>query len=601
MRSLLFIVLVAFVFAPLTAQAKVIIPDLKTAQTAYKNKNYDLAFQHWEALKSYDEPKAYLGLGKLYARGLGVQKDEKKALLYFMKAAEQANKQAQYEIARAYEKGRGVNQDIDKAQQWYAISAAQGYQQAQESLSRLNSDYMPNTQPKEKIKSNTKITGSVRTQFVTENNLDLTDRDSNSNALITQGQIRATYTPLQDVRLHVQGRAVNTIGNASSNEDDFDETMDDNFVEMRQAWIEKKNLAGITPLSLKAGRQRFKEDRRNWWNNDLDAVRLSYNSTLSSGFLALGQNFSKYRVGTDNNLEKDEEERLRFFGQATHRYTKNHTAEFRFLYEHDHSNTPRIGNLIGTDDRDETDYNILWTGLRGHGALPASAFPNISKLRYVADIMTAIGTEDVASTTSASNPDLRQISAVQERDVFGWAFDSRLEASLNMPYDPTFILGYIYASGDNGSGSNSAFRQTGLESNTSFFPDGRVQSSLRQYGEVLRPELSNLHILNMGVNVPFFKNGDLNFHYYSYWRANDKTGLLSNGIDQRLSNKGNHIGQALDVSTNYNIDALLQKSLSNIKKANLRLKLGSFYSGDAYGTNENELAVRGTAEINIKF
>jgi alginate production protein len=582
------------------SHAGLFLPDQKSAQKSYKEKNYDRAYKHWKALEPYENPKTYLGLGKLHMRGLGVEQDYKIALQYFMKAAEQNNKQAQYEIAYAYEKGRGVTKNIDKAQQWYAISATNGYTRAEKKLAALNADYEPVAFQKEK-KENYKIDTSIRSQFVVEDNLSLDNNKDGSSALITEGQIRTTYEPIEDLRLHTQIRAVSSIGNARSNDDDYEETDNENFVEVRQAWFEKKNLMGHAPLSLKAGRQRFREERGNWWNRDLDAVKISYNSSLTSGFLAMGQNLSKYRLGSNNDLEKDEKERLRFLGEASHQISKDHALQARFLYEYDHSNTPIVGQLFNVKDRDDTDYNILWSGLRATGYLSPLVNHNIKKIKYIADIATAIGTEEIVLSQSTATSNIRSFSAVNERDVLGWAFDGRLEAYLDLPYDPIFIFGYTYASGDDGSGTNNAFRQAGLESNTSLYPENRVATSLRQYGEVLRPELSNIHILNMGVNFPIWDKGDLNLHYYSYWRDNNKTGLLSNGIDQNLIGNDHHIGQAFDISTNYSLDDLLQKSFNTIRKANLRLKLGSFYSGQAYGSNKNELAFKGTAEIKVKF
>lgn len=575
-------------------------PDLKTAQEAYKKNDFKTAFKHWKALEEYDYNAAYLGLGKLYARGLGIDQNHKKALLYFMKAAEQNNEKAQYEIGYAYEKGRGIEKNEDKAQQWYAISAAQGYQRAKNRLAALNDTYIAPIQTKEDDE-NYKLKTILKSQIVNEDNLSLGSKKNSSTALINQAQITASYDPIQDIRLQVQVRAVNTIGSAFANDDDFENSMDSNFVELRQASIKKKNLFNAAPLSLEVGRQRFREERSNWWNDDLDAIRLSYDTTLSSAFLAIGQNFSKYRIGTDNNLEKDEQDRLRLFGEASYQYAPQHSAQLRFLYENDYSKKLSINDFVSTNDRDDIDHNLFWSGIRATGDLTAPTYLNIKRLSYHSDIMSLMGTENATSTTRTSANDVRRVNAVNDRDVMAWAFDGRLEAQFDHINSPTLILGYSYASGDDGRGTNTAFRQTGLESNTSLFPEDRATSSLRQYGEVLRPELSNLHILNIGMNFPLFNEGDLNFHYYSYWRDNTSTGLLSNGIDNNLTGNGYHIGQAFDISANYPLDYFFKDRFSKISGSQLRLKMGSFYSGEAYGANQNELALKTTAEVSVKF
>lgn len=81
-------------------------------------------------------------------------------------------------------------------------------------------------------------------------------------------------------------------------------------------------------------------------------------------------------------------------------------------------------------------------------------------------------------------------------------------------------------------------------------------------------------------------------------KANGSSQHANTNEDVQLANVLNSAGVRWNGT---DIDILSGGSVRNRPMANLRLKLGSFYSGNAYGVNESELAIRGTAEVNIKF
>ena len=570
---------------PAHAQKAPLFPSLKTANKLYSDENYQDAYPHYKILAEHGDANAQLGLGRLYARGLGVNKDYKTALNYFMQSAAQNNAKAQYEIATSYEKGYGVEKDINKAIEWHHLSANNGYKRSQIRLQQLDENYQA---PAANDSPNYKITTALKSQFIGEDNLSLGQDKDSQTAFSLDGNITATYKPIQDIRLQTQIRGVHTMGSAQSNNDDDAQTKNISFIEMRRAWVEFQNLLDIAPLSLTVGRQRFQEERGNWWNRDLDALSLNYNTALNSGFIAIGQNLSKYRLGSDSKLEEDERQRLRILGEVSRTFSNNQTLQARFLYENDYSGLENIGQNIFTDDQDLKDNQLLWLGLRATGSIPHS-----QTLHYRADLMGVIGTEKTLTAQSTATPDLRRVANHAERDVHGWAFDGALEAKLNTPLKPIFTMGYAYAS--------SAFQQSGLEGNTSRYPESQVNRALRNYGEVLRAELSNIHILNLGLNFPILTASDFNINYFSYWRANNNRGLGTNGIDSALNGNGYYIGQALDLVSTIKLSE--EKIFGDFiyDNTDLRFKFGAFRSGDAYGTLRNEMAYKATAEIQMRF
>ena len=73
-------------------------------------------------------------LGVCYGNGIGVAKDEKKAVYWYTKAAEQGYAIAQNNLGRCYDNGIGVEKDEKKAVEWYTKAAEQGYAGAQNNL-----------------------------------------------------------------------------------------------------------------------------------------------------------------------------------------------------------------------------------------------------------------------------------------------------------------------------------------------------------------------------------------------------------------------------------------------------------------------------------
>ena len=70
----------------------------------------------------------------MYANGIGVPEDDKEAVKWYRKAAEQGLVGAQYNLGQMYYKGEGAPKDFKEAVKWYRKAAEQGGVYAQVSL-----------------------------------------------------------------------------------------------------------------------------------------------------------------------------------------------------------------------------------------------------------------------------------------------------------------------------------------------------------------------------------------------------------------------------------------------------------------------------------
>jgi TPR repeat protein len=66
-------------------------------------------------------------VGQAYARGSGVEKDEKKAAEWYQRAAIKGNTNAQYDLGFLFLNGRGVQQNNADAYFWFGVARKAGY------------------------------------------------------------------------------------------------------------------------------------------------------------------------------------------------------------------------------------------------------------------------------------------------------------------------------------------------------------------------------------------------------------------------------------------------------------------------------------------
>jgi TPR repeat protein len=93
---------------------------------AYEAGNVPLAVKEFRASAEEGHADSQFNLGLMYEKGIGVSKDEKKAVAWYLKAALQGKSHAQYNLAVLYENGRGNDVNFAQAHQWYRKAAVQG-------------------------------------------------------------------------------------------------------------------------------------------------------------------------------------------------------------------------------------------------------------------------------------------------------------------------------------------------------------------------------------------------------------------------------------------------------------------------------------------
>jgi TPR repeat protein len=97
-------------------------------------KNDAIAVEWYTKAAEQGDAKAQNSLAYMYAKGLGVIKNERTAVEWYQKAADQGNAGAQFNLGVMYANGRGVIKNERTAVEWYQKAAEQGFAQAQYNL-----------------------------------------------------------------------------------------------------------------------------------------------------------------------------------------------------------------------------------------------------------------------------------------------------------------------------------------------------------------------------------------------------------------------------------------------------------------------------------
>ncbi len=313
----------------------------------------------------------------------------------------------------------------------------------------------------------------------------------------------------------------------------------DTYAERGEAWLYLKEPWG-SDFHLEIGRLDFEDDRTWWWDDDLDAVRVGWETDDFEITLAVARELAPRRTGTDR-IEPDEERVLRVLGEMSWEWHDDHAVEIFALRQSDRSETERVGRSRPEDRFDEVDASLWWIGPRVMGAWES---PRLGLLGYWLDAAWVHGRE----TRLDGEEDAGSV-VIEERirrRVAGWAVDGGMTWILPLPHDPRITVGYARGSGDSDpeGGRDRAFRQTGLGSNESGF--GGVER-FGHYGALLDPELSNLEVWTLGVGLSLFESSSLDLVFHDYRQVEESEELRDAEIDLALTGRSRHVGSALDL------------------------------------------------------
>lgn len=376
-----------------------------------------------------------------------------------------------------------------------------------------------------------------------------------------------SLTPQVDTALYREGGGATTNGG----------------VDLSEAWVLATRLFD-TPLALQVGRQLLQDEREWWWNQDLDVVRLHYFGRNLTGFIGFGGELGHKSTLAPTPL--DDAGVVRVLGNLGWTWASHQTIEAFFLDQSDTSHELVPHRLVAHDPNDQAEANLIWFGLRARGRAKA---PFLPRMFYSVDLAGMSG-DRITGTFTPVGLAVDLVSNISIRPVRGWAFDTSLtfEAPIKPPVYLT--LGYAEGSGRRGAdgGLDYGFQQSGLDANAGKF---RGLGRFHYYGEVLRPELSNLAVSTVALGIPIARYNSVEILWHNYRQPvadghiqGSYLGMDPNGADPRLGDE---------------FDLVLSRRPNNA--VDIELVTGAFRAGPAFNPREGAWATLVKAKVNLSF
>jgi alginate production protein len=241
--------------------------------------------------------------------------------------------------------------------------------------------------------------------------------------------------------------------------------------------------------------------------------------------------------------------------------------------------------VIRSNQVDETDANLRWIGLRGRGRIKAK-IPG--KTYYWFDLASVTGKQldyDFASLNATSDI----VTGSSRRSIRGWGYDVGASVELPFTFKPYLTLGYAKGSGDKRRGGrDTRFRQTGLHNNNGKF---RGLTRFRYYGEVLRPDLSNMSVSTLAFGTPIKGNRWIEAIWHRYRQPVAEDRISGSRLDMSPNGISRKIGEEYDII------------LSHRPSANWDFEFtgGGFRAGDAFGTEQGRWAWLAELKVDFNF
>jgi hypothetical protein len=348
-----------------------------------------------------------------------------------------------------------------------------------------------------------------------------------------------------------------------------------------QSWIYYSFLPDAG-LALQIGRQNLNERRSWWWDVDLDAARLHFRRTMVVAELGIAKEV--FPVSLDDDIPAEEEDVTRAFARWDWKWANLQNLEFFWLSERDRSGSFEDSVAIAEDREDSRDAQLDWLGARATGRWRKKP---LGTLFYWTDVATVSGAEDLIDYSQLDDG-LIAPNGSRRIDVRGWAIDTGLTLRPHKNRQLSFTASYAVGSGDDDPAplQDRSFRQTGLNSNKD---KHRGVTRFRYYGELLRPELSNLRVLTFAIGRRSLSATSVDLVYHNYRQVYADTTLRSARIDTPLTGDNRDVGEEID----------LVIGVEEWRHWELKFVGSVFFAGDAFGPSAQERAYG--VDLQVKY
>jgi alginate production protein len=388
-----------------------------------------------------------------------------------------------------------------------------------------------------------RVSGEFRLDYIAEDNFDLFDDfdgDIESGRARTRIEWVHSPTPRIDLMLQVKGEDEEELT------DEADEFDPESKLTLGRAYVLFNGVVGPHG-SIQVGRSRF-DDARDWlYNRDVDAVRLFFD-------------FKRWHLEGSLSEELVDPTRRHEDTLNTHLLVEFYPARRHTLAVY----------LLDRDDSASRD-----------NGLPRDFSPRLTGFRATGRKKHAWSYWLEAVTSRGSNGGTR---------LRGEALDGGFTLVAPWRWEPSITVGYAFGSGDPDTGDDvdETFRQSGLQLNNGKW---NGVASFRYYGELMRPELANLHVETYGVGIRPARKTSLDLVYHRYELDEPASEMVDSDVDGRTLNLvDTEIGEEWDLIFGF----------EQLKHFEFELNLGWFEPGKAF-LGPTDAAIMGRFKVKYVF
>jgi alginate production protein len=314
----------------------------------------------------------------------------------------------------------------------------------------------------------------------------------------------------------------------------------DRYIERGEMWLYSEDIAG-TGIDIDLGRLDFEDDRRWWWDDELDAVRIDFEAGPVELAVAYARELAPLRSDRDF-IDPEHDDVRRLIAELSWDWAANHSLQLFALRQDDRSQRESIGQTLAHEREDDADADLTWLGARAIGVVDARSW---GLLGYWLDWARVRGSERRVEY-EALTPLQSEVADIAQRTVRGRALDIGFNWLLPFASEPRLFAGYAYGSGDaeGDDDIDRGFQQTALHANEAGF--GGVQR-YPHYGALLDPELSNLRVHTIGAGLTLLRSSSLDVAYHRYRLDHPAEELRDARLELELDAAHRDLGSAVDL------------------------------------------------------
>ena len=330
--------------------------------------------------------------------------------------------------------------------------------------------------------------------------------------------------------------------------------------------------------SISLGRLKFESDSESWiwWDENLDSALLQ--SRFKNIEVSLGLAREQAREHTDLDFIDPESNGIkRIIASLNWEFSADQYLGFYLLDQRDVSRKYAIDESIANNRIDGADADLQWRGIRYLGEFEIDKIGEIDvELNYaqldgreiVYDLSEATGFFSTVDEISSSN-----IDASASAWLIDWS-----PAALDMI---SISLGRARGSGDRDADDNrnQSYRQTGL------------QGDAEVYGKLYQPELSNLVVDSIGLELDLPEDVQLTLSHHDYRQSELAEDMRNVSIDVDTAGSSRNLGSEIDLGINF----------ATYRGIEVEMVVAEFKSGSAYGPLSGRTSRFWSLELNYEF